>query len=55
MGLFSALSKNLMKKPSTIGIAGGDESPSKTILKNLTGGGEVGGGLMGNKLELILN
>ena len=55
MGLFSALAKNLMKKPSTLGVIGGDESPSKTILKNLTGGGEAGGGLMGNKLELILN
>ncbi len=51
MGLFSALAKNLMKKPSTMG----EESPSKTILKNLTGGGDGGSGLMGNKLELILN
>lgn len=42
------------KKGSSQGIVGVDESPSKLILKNLTNGGE-GGGLMGNKLELILN
>ena len=54
MGLFSALAKNMGKKPSTNAISG-EESPSKTILKNLTGGGGEGGGLIGNKLELILN
>lgn len=54
MGLFSALAK--AKKQSSLGLpmVADENSPSKSILKNLAGLTDGNGG-MGNKLEQILN